>query len=77
MTPHPLDAWTTEIPGLVPWSWRPTTFKRYSSNGVVRLYSRIDGEWTLVAKRTTGATWRGVPNLRARRKALAELRGMA
>lgn len=61
--------------GLLASSWRPTTFKRYSSNGVCRLYSLIEGEWMLVAKRLGTGPWCGVPNARARRKALTELRG--
>lgn len=65
--------------GAAPRSWRPTTYKRYS-NGVVRLYSFIEveegrREWLLVAKRVGNGPWCGVPNARARRKALAELRG--
>jgi hypothetical protein len=67
--------------GLVPSSWRPTTFKRFSSNGVVRLYSYIEveagkREWLLVAKRVGTGPWCGVPNARARRKALEELHGL-
>lgn len=56
--------------------WRPKAYKRYSPNGVVRLYSLIDGEWLLVAKRLGAGPWSGVPNARARREALAELRGL-
>ncbi len=59
--------------GLLPQSWIPTTYKRYS-NGVCRLYSRIDGSWILVAKRSGTAPWTGVPNAKARRKAFADLR---
>jgi hypothetical protein len=57
--------------GCVPGVFRPVTYKRYSA-GVCRLYSRIDGVWLLVAKRTGGGPWRGVPNLAARRKALRQ-----
>lgn len=59
---------------------RPRAFKRYSANGVTRLFSFVQvapgepdrREWVLVAKREPGSTWRGVPGLAARLRHAAD-----
>lgn len=56
---------------------RPTTFKRCSSNGTVRLFSFLKGEdgerrWVLTAKRARGGTWGGVPGLANRLRHAAD-----